>query len=139
MDEISILGDTAIAELNDCGEIGTYVVKPEDFGIKLPSEETLRPSSDRKEEALSFLRILASSDCGPRYEIVCLNAAPIFYLMGYARNLPEGFEQAGEVIKSGRAIAKLMEWVTAQNSDPIKGRRTLERLLGELDAKVKPA
>jgi len=133
MDEISILGETVVAELNNGGEIRTYTVKPEDFSIKRPDEPTISPSSDRKNEALNFLRILIGSDRGPRYEVTCLNAAPIFYLMGQAKDLREGFNRAKEVIKSGQAIAKLREWVTAQNSDPKSGQMKLERLLKEVD------
>lgn len=132
MDEVSSLGETVIAELGNSGQIKTYTVKPEDFNITRPDEWVLRPSSDRKAEALNFLRILNCDDHGPRHEITCLNAAPIFYLMGQAKNLQEGFSQAKEIIKSGRAIAKLRQWVMAQNSDPNSGQRKLERLLEEV-------
>lgn len=134
MDEISTLGDTLIAELNGSGEIKTYTVSPEDFGIERSSEQDVSPSPDRKQETLNFLRILTGQDQGPRHEIVCLNAAPIFYLAGQARNLQDGFSQARDIIESGRAITKLREWVTAQNSDPESGLRKLDCLVEESDA-----
>ena len=134
MDEISTLGETVIAELSDSGEITTYTIRPEDISIQRSSEHALRPFADRKEEALEFLRILTGYDRGSRYEIACLNAAPIFYLMGQAKGLREGFILAQEIIQSGRTIAKLREWVMAQNSSPEDGLRKLNCLLEEVDA-----
>jgi anthranilate phosphoribosyltransferase len=133
MDEISTLGDTFVAELSASGEITTYTVKPEDFDLERPSEEVIRPDLDRQQEALSFVKLLASRDHGPRYDIVCLNAAPIFYLSGHARSLPDGFARAAENIKSGCALAKLREWVMVQNQDPAAGVSKLELLLEGID------
>jgi len=128
MDEISTLGETAVAEL-DGGDIETYTISPDDFGIRRASEEALQPSPRREEEVLGFLRILSGSEEGPRRDIVSLNTAPIFYLSGQARNLKEGFALAEDVIASGKAVSKLREWVEAQNADPESGLRKLEGLL----------
>ncbi|MCL0093490.1 anthranilate phosphoribosyltransferase [Dehalococcoidia bacterium] len=133
MDEISTLGETVIAEV-DSGEITTFTIRPEDFGIQRSSEHAIRPFANRKEEALEFLRILTGYDRGSRHEITCLNTAPVFYLIGQAKDLREGFILAQEIIQSGRAIAKLREWVMAQNSDPEGGLRKLDCLLEEIDA-----
>ena len=130
MDEISTLGDTFIADLNTGGRITTYTVNPEDFDIKRPHEEVLRPNLDRKQEALAFISLLAGRDHGPRYDIVCLNAAPIFYLTGHARNLAEGFARAVAAIESGCALAKLREWVVAQNQVPTTGVRKIRSAAG---------
>ena len=135
MDEISTLGETVIAELTESGEITTYTISPEDFSIQRSSEHAIHPFADRNKEALEFLRILTGYDRGSRYEIACLNAAPIFYLMGQAKSLREGFILAQEIIQSGRAIAKLREWVMAQNSNPEDGLRKLDCLLEEIDAR----
>ena len=134
MDEISTLGETVIAELSDNGEIKTATVTPEDFGIKRPSAQAIGPAADRKEEGLNFIRILGGYDRGPKHDITCLNAAPIFYLMGQAKDLKEGFAQAREIIVSGQALAKLKEWVMAQNSDHESGLKKLERLVEEVNA-----
>jgi len=60
---------------------------------------------------------------------VCLNAAPILYLMGKARDLGEGFEISRRTLESGKAITKLQEWVREQNSDAEHGENKLECLL----------
>lgn len=134
MDEVSSLGETIIAELSESGEITTYTISPEEIGIQRASKHAVSPSRDRKEEALAFLRILTGRDQGPKNDITCLNAAPVFYLTGQAKDLREGLIQAKEIIESGHAIIKLREWVTAQNSDPQSGLGKLERLLEEADA-----
>ena len=54
--------------------------------------------------------------------------------MGQAKSLREGFILAQEIIQSGRAIAKLREWVMAQNFNPEDGLRKLNCLLKEIDA-----
>ncbi|MBE9477678.1 MAG: anthranilate phosphoribosyltransferase [Chloroflexi bacterium] len=131
MDEISSLGETDVAELREDGGIVTYTITPEDIGLQRPSADSISPAMDRGEEAIRFLRILSGRDRGPRYDIVCLNAAPIFYLMGKAGDLREGFRHARDIINSGRAITKLREWVTAQNSSPEAGLSKLEGLLEE--------
>jgi len=131
MDEISTLGDSFVAELDENGEIETSVVSPRDFGIKRPDEQDLRPAASRQEEGLSLIKILSSLDKGARYDIVCLNAAPILYLTGRAKDLREGFNMAGDILDSGRALDKLKDWVTAQNSDPQVGMAKLETLLAK--------
>jgi len=134
MDEISTLGETLIAELCPGGKIKTYSVKPGDFAIKRPSEEMLHPYVDREKEALSFLRILAGRDHGPRRDIVCLNSAAIFYLVGLSRDLAEGLARARALIDSGHVLSRLREWVNAQNRNPSAGLMKYERLLQKIYA-----
>lgn len=133
MDEISTLGETVVAELNGSGEITTYTIRPEDFNIQRSSEHDVGPSANRKEESLEFLKILTGCATRQRHEITCINAAPIFYLMKQTKDMREGFFLAQEMIQSGRAIAKLREWVMAQNPDPDGGLKKLDCLLEEID------
>jgi anthranilate phosphoribosyltransferase len=129
MDEISTLGDTFVAELGENGEIETSVVSPPDFGIQRPDEQDIRPAASLQEEGLNLIKILSGSDKGARYNIVCLNTAPILYLTGRAKDLKEGFNMARDILDSGRALDKLRDWVTTQNTDPRGGIAKLETLL----------
>ena len=131
MDEISTLGDSFVAELGENGEIETSVVNPADFGIQRPDEQDLRPAASRQEEGLNLIRILNGLDKGARYDIVCLNTAPILYLTGRAKDLKEGFNMARDILDSGRALDKLKDWVAAQNTDPQGGIAKLETLLAK--------
>ncbi|HSV42373.1 MAG TPA: anthranilate phosphoribosyltransferase, partial [Methanomassiliicoccales archaeon] len=49
-------------------------------------------------------------------DIVCLNTAPILYITGHASSLREGYHKAGDIIDSGKAIRKLRQWVSEQQS-----------------------
>lgn len=135
MDEISTLGETLIAELRESGEIVTYTIAPEQIGVQRTKQQAIRPASDLKEEALSFLRILSGREQGPKYDIVCLNAAPIFYLMGQVKDLRDGLTESQEIIQSSQAIAKLREWVRVQNSNPESGLKKLGHLMEEIDVR----
>jgi len=129
MDEISPLGETFISEL-DSGRINDYSVFPEDLGIyKRPKEESLLAFPDPEKEALYLLKVFLGKDKGARYETICLNTAPILYLIGKAKNLKEGFEHAKNIIDSGRAMEKLKQWVREQNLLPQKGEERLTNLL----------
>ena len=129
MDEVSTMGETIVAELHEDGEITTYTVTPEKFGIPRTDAHALLPAAEKKEEVLYFLKILSGMEQGPKTDIVCLNAAPILYLMGKARDLGEGFEISRRTLESGKAITKLQEWVREQNSDAEHGEKKLECLL----------
>jgi len=132
MDEISSLGETKITELHEDGRITNYSLVPEDFGIRRATYKDLLPSANIEEEALNFLRILCAKDQGPKCDIVCLNTAPILYLMGKVRDFKEGIGKAKETIESGQAIAKLRRWVEEQNSCPEAGLARLDYLLARV-------
>ena len=135
MDELSTLGETIVAELHGNGGITTYSVTPEELGVPRADAHALLPASNIKEEALCFLKILCGEEDGPKADIVCLNAAPILYLMGKARDLDEGVEIARKTLESGKAIVKMREWVKEQSSDAEHGATKLEGLLGEMGEK----
>jgi anthranilate phosphoribosyltransferase len=134
MDEISTLGDTLVAELNEKGEIKNYRLNPLDLGIQPGRWEDLVPSTDRAAEVRQFLRLLKGTGNSTRKNIVCLNAAPLFYLAGQVATLKEGYFLAQETLESGRALVKLKEWVNVQNRQPENGRRKLEALLAAVQA-----
>lgn len=115
--------------MHEDGRITNYSVVPEDFGIGRATYEELLPSANIEEEALNFLRILCAKDHGAKGDIVCLNTAPILYLMGKVKDFKEGINKARETIDSGQAIAKLRQWVEEQNSCPEAGLTKLDYLL----------
>lgn len=132
MDEISSIGETKIAELHEDGRITNYSIVPEDFDIQRATYEDLLPSANIEEEALNFLSILCAKEHGPKCDIVCLNTAPILYLMGKVKDFKEGVNKARETIKSGQAIAKLRRWVEEQNTCPEAGLAKLDYLLSQI-------
>nr|WP_228368651.1 anthranilate phosphoribosyltransferase [Dehalococcoides mccartyi] len=133
MDELSNLGESHIAELCEDGQIIKYSLSPSDFGLTPCLTDEIVTSGDKQRETLRLLRILSGNDEGAAFEVVCLNAAPIFYIAGTVKSLQDGYAKAAEIIRSGAAIAKLRQWIEAQNTNPEAGIARLESLLGELD------
>ncbi len=129
MDELSTLGDTMISELTAEGDIKKLSLNAQDLGIDRPTPEAIGPSADRDEESVSFVAVLAALERGPKEQIACLNAAPMFYLTGQAKDLREGFYHARDLVRSGEALKKLKTWVGTQNRDPKAGTNKLEGIL----------
>ncbi|OPY51080.1 MAG: Anthranilate phosphoribosyltransferase [Methanosaeta sp. PtaU1.Bin112] len=125
MDELSTLGRSLVAELDEDGAIRTYSIKAEELVAGQADESSILYSSDRDAEAIKLLRVLSGEDHSCRRDIVCLNAAPILCITDHARNLPEGIQKAADIIDSGKPVKKLKAWVAEQNRDP---GRPLERL-----------
>jgi anthranilate phosphoribosyltransferase len=139
MDELSTLGPSHVAELREDGSITRYEVTPEQFGIPRASYEQVASTRDVQRAALTLLGVLTGSEAGPRTDIVCLNAAPVLYVMGKVTSLADGVAMARDAIESGRALAKLRDWVTHQNRHPAAGIATLDRLLEELGHVAAPS
>jgi anthranilate phosphoribosyltransferase len=106
MDEITTTDETKISELKD-GKITTYYIKPEDFGIKRASIEDLT-GGDANENASIIEGIFFGSD-DAKSDIVILNAAAALYIGKAASSIENGIEMAKEIIKSGKAMAKVKE------------------------------
>ncbi len=108
LDEISIAGVTHIAELVD-GEIKTYDVSPEDFGMEAVSLDQVRAQDAA--DSLAIIRRVFANEAGPARDIVCLNAGAAIYAAGLTATLAEGVARAAEVIASGEAAEKLQALV----------------------------
>lgn len=132
MDEVSLLGTTHVAELYEDGRIENYTITPEDFGLARAKYEDIASSREVEKDALTLLRILAGKDTGCRRDIVCLNAAPLLYITGKAKDLKEGFAQAKAGLANGQALKKLRDWVSWQNEKPEDGLPILEKMLAKI-------
>ena len=113
MDEISVSDKTAVCELKD-GEIMSYEISPEYFGMEHASKEDLVGGSP-KENAQITLSIL-NGEKGPRRNAVLLNSAAGLYVAGKVESLREGVELAEEVIDSGKALEQLEKFIYITNS-----------------------
>jgi anthranilate phosphoribosyltransferase len=129
MDEVSPSGKSIVAEIEEDGSIETFEISPKDFGAEPVDERLLAPKGRLMEEAIELLRALSGMERGPREMAICINSAPILFSAGKAEDLSEGFLASREIIRSGKALEKLGEWVSAQNSDPMAGAERLEYLV----------
>lgn len=108
MDEISLGAATMVGELKD-GEIREYEIHPEDFGLAMIATRNLRVA-DAAESKGRLLGVLHNQP-GPALEIVCLNAGAALYAANLVPDIATGIARARETIESGRALAKLEEFV----------------------------
>jgi anthranilate phosphoribosyltransferase len=112
MDEISTTGPTLVTELRG-GEIDTFEVRPEDFGIAVVDPEVLRGTTPA-ENAAALRRVLEGQP-GPFADLVAINAAAALTLAGRAEDLRDGLAQARASIASGGALAALDALKSATN------------------------
>ena len=131
MDEMSTLGTTHVAELMETGDIKKYAISPGEFGLKKARFEDLASSRDVQNDALMLLRVIMGKDQGVRSDVICLNAAPLLYVTGRAKDLKTGVEMAREAISNGSALEKLRSWVTWQNEKPEDGLPILEKMIAQ--------
>jgi anthranilate phosphoribosyltransferase len=109
LDEISISGETQVADLRD-GEVRNYTVTPEDFGLQRAPLEAIR-GGDAAENAgiihKIFGRSLLVKEQGARRDVVLANASAALVVAGRASDFREGARQAAASIDSGAAREKL--------------------------------
>jgi anthranilate phosphoribosyltransferase len=104
LDEITISGESKISEVRN-GEVRTYYVTPEDFGIQRAPTSAIQ-GGDARQNAL-IIRDILSDQAGTRRDVVLLNAAAGLVVGGKANGLREGIELARDSIKSGNALSCL--------------------------------
>jgi len=110
MDEVSLGAATMVGEFRD-GEIREYEVHPEDFGLTMASNRTLKVSTPA--ESLALVRSVLGNENGPARDIVVLNAGVALYAANLATTMAEGIAMAREAVASGKAAAKMNQFVAA--------------------------
>ena len=104
LDEITLSGDTRVAELKD-GVIIDYVLNPADFGLSQAPLSAIR--AETADVSRQFLLDVLAGEPGPARDIVLLNAGAAIYTAGVAGSLADGVRAAAAAIDSGAARAKL--------------------------------
>jgi anthranilate phosphoribosyltransferase len=107
MDEISNLSTTFIAELKD-GKVSTYTISPEELGIKIATANDIVGGTP-EENARDIIYIL-KGEKGPKRDIIVINSAAALYVAGKADSIKEAIPIVEEVIDSGKALDKLIEF-----------------------------
>jgi anthranilate phosphoribosyltransferase len=110
MDEVSLGAATMVGEYRD-GEIREYEIHPEDFGLTMASNRTLKVTTPA--ESLALVRSVLDNESGPARDIVVLNAGVGLYAANVAPSIGDGITLAREAIASGKAAAKMVQFVDA--------------------------
>ncbi|MDR1162358.1 MAG: anthranilate phosphoribosyltransferase [Candidatus Accumulibacter sp.] len=108
MDEVSLGAATMVGELKD-GVVTEYEIHPEDFGLAMASNRSLRVGSAEESKA----KLLSALDNVPStaLEIVVFNAGVALYAANVVETIGEGIARAREAVACGAARAKLDEFV----------------------------
>lgn len=113
LDELTISNGTKVSRWRG-GEVDTFYVTPEDFGLGRSDVETL--SGGDKDENAKILVSILKGERGPRREVVLMNAGAALVVAGKADNFRDAAHIAADVIDSGKAARKLEEIVRVSNS-----------------------
>ena len=109
LDEISLLGETKVAEIKD-GNIRYYSIYPEKFGMRRCTFEDVKGGNPGYNAQL-IRNIFTGKERGSKRDMLLLNAAAAFLVADKVNSMEEGLAMAKDVIDSGRALAKLEEIV----------------------------
>ena len=108
LDEISIGAQTLVAELKN-GEISTYTISPEQFGMVRADLSNLAVES--AEDSLNVLRSVLNNQPGPARDIVALNAGAAIYAANLVDSLQSGIDKALQALENGSAKEKLEDLI----------------------------
>jgi anthranilate phosphoribosyltransferase len=102
--ELTITGPSTVFAIQH-GAVSRMEVSPGDFGLKRQPGEGL--AGGDAEQNRSIAESILSGECGPRRDIVLMNAALALVAAGNAADFLEGVMRAEESIDSGAARGKL--------------------------------
>jgi anthranilate phosphoribosyltransferase len=104
MDELTIAGGSTVWLLEG-GEVSTYEVTPEEFGLRSAGAESVRVTSPQ--DSAGIVRGVLSGETGPARDVVLLNAAAALVAADLVTDIASGVALAADAIDSGAARAKL--------------------------------
>jgi anthranilate phosphoribosyltransferase len=108
MDEVSLGASTMVGEYKD-GGIREYEIHPEDFGLTMASSRAFKVETPEQSRAL--MQAVLDNEQGPARDIVILNAGVALYAANVAPSMAEGIALARAAIESGKALAKMQQFV----------------------------
>ncbi len=112
LDEISLSAKTLCCAFHD-GEMESFEFDPKDYGFELCTKDDL-VGGDPTENA-QIIRDIFDGQKGPKRDAVVLNSAACIYMLEEGTSMAEAIKKAQDVIDSGKAKAKLAEFVEATN------------------------
>jgi anthranilate phosphoribosyltransferase len=117
LDEITTTGKTFYAWYKDQEKIETGTIEPQFFGIKRAVPDSLKGGSV-KANAEIMRGILSGKLGGEKKDLVLINSAAAFFIVGKCQSFEEGILLAKESINSGNALKKIEQLkMYSHNSD----------------------
>lgn len=112
MDEISLAGETLVAEVRN-GKISRYTVSPETFGVQRAPLAAI--AGGNTEENAEIIRRVLRGETGAARDVVLINAAAALMAAEVAEDFRGGVALAREALRTGRADEKLEALVRFTN------------------------
>ncbi|MEA3468073.1 MAG: anthranilate phosphoribosyltransferase [Thermodesulfobacteriota bacterium] len=109
LDELTITGETKVAELNK-SEVTLYSITPEELGFTRASIDDLKGGVNAGESA-EQMRAVLGGEKGPKRDMVLLNSGAALMAAGLCDDLKSGIVKAAETIDSGKALEKLNQLI----------------------------
>ena len=110
MDEVSVGAATMVGELKD-GTVREYEIHPEDFGLAMASSRAFKV--DTPEQSKALLQSVLDDEPGSARDIVVFNSGVALYAANIAPSIADGITLAREALASGRALAKMHQFIAA--------------------------
>ena len=111
LDEISMSAPTLVCEMNR-GIVERYEITPEQFGFRRCRKEDLL--GGEPEENARIIRDILNGKQGAKTDAVLFNAGAAIHVVRQV-SIEEGIRTAGEVVASGKALAKLEQFIEETN------------------------
>ncbi len=115
LDEITLGAPTKVTELTAQGEIRTFEIGPDDFG--LPSHDLAAIRGGAPEENAQALRALLRGENAAYKDVVLANAAAALLIAGKTDSLPGGVALAREALDTGKAAQILERYISLINEE----------------------
>lgn len=106
LDEISLAGDTYVAELKG-GEVCEYTMTAQDAGLEVQTLDGLQVNSSQ--ESLGVINAAFAGENLKAVDMIAINAGAALYAADITSDLKSGVALAKETILSGAAAAKVEE------------------------------
>jgi anthranilate phosphoribosyltransferase len=113
MDEVSLGAATMVGELVN-GEIREYEIHPEDFGLPMASNRSLKVDTPAQSKAM-LLGVLDNQP-GPSRDIVIFNSGVALYAANVVDSISAGIARARQALETGAARAKLDQLVAVSKA-----------------------
>ncbi|MDT3682476.1 MAG: anthranilate phosphoribosyltransferase [Trueperaceae bacterium] len=110
IDDFTVTGPSKVTELHEDGSLTTYIVTPEEVGLRRHPLAELA-GSDPVTNAQHLRAVLANEGGEAKRDVTVFNAGAALYLAGLADSLAGGVEAAEAALDSGAAARKLQEYL----------------------------
>ena len=116
MDQVSIIGETDIAQIIN-GHTNYYTVTPKDFGLEFGDLNGVLSKSTPEKNAEEFVRLLMGKSNKSLEAVIAMEAAICLINIEGVDNLKSGAKLALEIIKSGKGLEVLDNFILSTKGD----------------------